>query len=103
MHCSCVIMKVSAEGKTLADKVFPKKETVSKPVDPKNAVEHYMHKFKHGVPLADGRQIESREQAIAIGMSRQSRKKSGEKSGEKKTSLKKTKKSLSEMFVVVPG
>jgi hypothetical protein len=50
--------------------IFPEKEDLSKPVPKGKEVEHYVHKFKHGEPLSTtGKPPESREQAIAIGMS----------------------------------
>jgi len=50
--------------------IFPEKEDLSKPVPEGKEVEHYVHKFKHGEPLTTtGKPPESKEQAIAIGMS----------------------------------
>jgi len=76
-----------ARAETLAEKVYPNKETVSKPVKPGDEVRHYMHKFKHGEPLSTtGEPPESREQAIAIGLS--VKKRGGSGTGGKKKGAK---------------
>ena len=50
--------------------IFPEKEDLSKPVPKGKEVEHYVSKWKHGEPLSTtGKPPESKEQAIAIGMS----------------------------------
>lgn len=83
----------------LAEKVFPNKETVSKPVTPGHEVEHYSHKWKHGEPLSTtGKPPVSHRQAIAIGLSvaREGGTKGKAKKGKTKV---KTEKSIE----VVPG
>jgi hypothetical protein len=63
------------EVETLADKVYPEKETVSKPVPPGEEVSHYMKKYKagrkskHGGKLSTGSKVKSQKQAVAIGLS----------------------------------
>lgn len=60
---------------TFADKVFPEKETVSKPVPKGEEVSHYMKIYKRGKAgkrggkLSSGSKVKSRKQAIAIGLS----------------------------------
>lgn len=87
----------------LADKVFPNKETVSKPVKPGDEVHHYLHRYKHGIPLSStGKPPVSRQQAIAIGLSEAKR--GGGGGGKKgKDKATKTKKSIDGWFEVMPG
>ena len=73
-------IEVVSKG-SLADKIFPKKETVSKPVKPGTEVEEMMHKWKHEHPLSStGEPPQSKEQAVAIGMSMQREGSKGKKS-----------------------
>jgi hypothetical protein len=58
---------IKGEHRDIAERVFPTKETLSKPIPRgKHPVEHYMHEYKH---QTGGRPPQSKEQAIAIGLS----------------------------------
>jgi len=55
--------------KDLADQVLATKEDLSKPMrKDEDPVEHYIRLFKEGKPLSSGKKIQSKDQAIAIGM-----------------------------------
>lgn len=61
------------KGQDLSEKVFPHKETLSKPIPKgKNPVEHYAHEYKHQIGKKPPKSL---DQAIAIGLSVERKKK----------------------------